>query len=139
MPKHAPKKRSLVGFLADPDLKEQLRQFGEKHEINLSELIRELTQFDPYFLEIIMGYSKRHKMPFSLVIQNMLIKRFAEEAAEDEFHGKPQTRILPEFAHTKDGFITGGELFNRLKDMELNRLRSESKTKPKQVSIENWG
>ena len=55
----------------------------------------------------------------------MLIKRFAFEAAEDEFYGKPQPRKLMEFTHTAEGFLTGGRLFDWLKDIEYNRLGQE--------------
>jgi hypothetical protein len=64
-----------------------------------------------------MGYSKRHRLPPYLVIQNMLIKRFAMEAAEDEFYNKPQPRDLLEFQHTAEGFLTGKVLFNQLKEI----------------------
>lgn len=60
----------------------------------------------------------------SIVAQNMLIERFAEQEAKEEVCG-PEARILPEFMLTTQGMVTGEELFKIRKQMHKNKLISE--------------
>ena len=84
---------SKVQSIAWPDdLYKRIKEKQEAESCRFSDIVRNAVElyvgFDPYFLEIVMGYCERHNLPPHLIIQNMLIRRFAMEAAEDEFHGE---------------------------------------------------
>jgi hypothetical protein len=82
------------------------------------------AMFDPVFIAKIKAMAEATKLPEYLVIQNMIIKRMAEDAADEEVNGvRPQS--LPEFSFTEKGPITGEELFNMLKSREVQRLEAE--------------
>ena len=117
--------KKVLSLQVDEKLKNKIDKFAIESGVSFSQFVRDLIDFDPYFLHLILGYSKRHNLPPYLVIQNMLIKRFAFEAAEDDFYGEPQPRELMEFCHTAEGFLTGEALFDWLKDIEYNRLGQE--------------
>lgn len=124
-------------------IKDREKADGDKFSDVVRTAVEVYLGFDPYFWKIIMGYSERHQLPSHLIIQNMLIKRFAEEAAEDEFHGEPQPRELMEFTHTAEGFLTGGALFDWLKDdvfyyqMGKRKLRTSKKKRQKMVKAKD--
>ena len=120
--------KKVVSLKVDEKLKKKVEKFAKEYGVSFSQFIRDLINFDPYFWKIIVGYSNRHKLPPYLVIQNMLIKRFAQEAAEDEFFGEPQPRDLIEFQHVEEGFLTGKALFIWLKKV----LRDERDQKHRQ-------
>lgn len=82
------------------------------------------AMFDPVFLEKIRGMSEATKIPEYLVIQNMIIKRLADDAADQEIYGK-RPRSLPEFSFTENGPITGAELFEMLKARKIGILEVE--------------
>ena len=124
--------KQVVSLQVDEKLKKKIDKFKDKRGVSFSQFIRDLIDFDPYFLEIIMGYAKRHQLKPYLVIQNMLIKRFAAEAAENEFYDEPVSRDLVEFTHTAEGFLTGQDLFDKLKQIfeyELEQKARGSKRK----------
>ena len=117
--------KQVVSLQVDEKLKKKIDKFKDKQGVSFSQFIRDLIDFDPYFLEIIMGYAKRHELKPYLVIQNMLIKRFAQEAAENQFYGKPQPRDLIEFQHVEEGFLTGKALFIWLKKVLLDETNQK--------------
>lgn len=78
-----------------------------------------MINFDPAFWGRIQSYSKGLNVPEWVVIQNMLIKRFAKEEAEYEVCGEKAT-ILEEFLTLQESsgprMATGKELFKILKE-----------------------
>lgn len=81
-----------------------------------------LAGFDDVFLKKMGRYAARLNIPLFLVMQNMLIKRMAQEAAEAEVWG-PRRRLLDEFMYTSEGTITGEELFRMLKENYIKEER----------------
>jgi len=89
-----------------------------------------LIDFDLVFIKKMQQRAEGLGMPLGIVIQNMIIKRLAEEAAEaevDQERGRePSSRLLPEFVSKKVGDqyepVTGGELFEKLKKQKKKRL-----------------
>ena len=90
--------------------------------LNKSELVMKgismMMNFDEVFLQRIKVFALGLHIPEWLVMQNMIIKRMANEAAEYEVYGGG-TRVLTEFMLVGEGLerrsITGEELFNILK------------------------
>lgn len=109
--------------------KEFLKVVAEKRDhTSLATLIKHAAHlyamFDPVFMEKIRGMSEATKIPEYLVIQNMIIKRLADDAADQEVYGK-RPRSLPEFSFTENGPITGAELFEMLKARKIGILEVE--------------
>ncbi len=88
--------------------------------------VKFFMELDDVFLARMENYAKRLNIPLSLVMQNMLIKRLAKEAAEYEVLG-PSPQLLEEFMFTNQGVITGGELFDMLKKSYLRDIENEGK------------
>lgn len=117
--------KQIVSLQVDEELKKKIDKFADKRG-GFSKFIRDMIDFDPYFLEIITGYSDRHRLAPYLVIQNMMIKRFAYEAAKDLFYGEPQPRDLIEFTHTAEGFLTGRALYELLMETFYYQMGQQS-------------
>ncbi|MDO7786107.1 hypothetical protein [Desulforamulus aquiferis] len=77
-----------------------------------------LLGFDVVFYNRIKKTAKSLNIPVWLVMQNKLIKRFAEDAAKSKVWGG-RKEMLIEFMHTAQGPITGEELFNIIRDMRV--------------------
>ncbi len=106
-----------------------LKIVAEKRDnISLAALMKRganlYAMFDPVFMAKIRGMSEATKLPEYLVIQNMIIRRMAEDAAYHEVHG-PGPRSLREFSFTNEGPITGEPLFNMLKARKVDELEDE--------------
>ncbi len=99
--------------------------------MNRSELILKavdmLMNFDEVFFNRIQKRSNDFNIPEWVVMQNMIIKSMAKDAARAIVWG-PETRMLDEFMIRNDGVearaITGEELFNTLRD---KYIRDEEK------------
>lgn len=106
--------------------KKFLKIVAEKRDgTSLATLIKHAAHlyamFDSFFIEKIRDMSEATKIPEYLVIQNMIIKRLADDVADQEVNGK-QSRSLPEFSFTEKGPITGAELFEMLKSQRVQKL-----------------
>lgn len=101
------------------DIEKKAKDYGlEKSEFILN-AIDMMMNFDEVFFKKIQKYSDGLHIPEWLVLQNMIIKRMAEEAAFYEAWGS-RKKILTEFASGGDDMehqrmFTGEELFNMLK------------------------
>jgi len=112
--------------------------------MNRSELINKavdiLMGFDAVFFKKIQGYSEGLHIPEWLVLENMIIKRMADEAAEIEVYGGG-TRLLDEFMLVGDGAehrsVTGEELFNSLKGQYV--IKYERKLVRQLLGEEKYG
>ncbi|MFN2363162.1 MAG: hypothetical protein ABR596_02600 [Halarsenatibacteraceae bacterium] len=113
---------------------EKLDEKAESLGLNRSELISTaldmIIKFDNEFIKKMQKRAEGLNMPLGYVIQNMIIKRLAEEAAETEVDqelGREYSqRALMEFQSKRVGNsykpITGEELFNDLKARKKKRL-----------------
>ena len=128
-------KREELDKLEDPSVmtalklrkseKEELSKIAEERGTSFSALLREggrlLGDFDPFFLNKISEYSTKFGIKPSMIIQNLIIKQLAYEAAEVEVYGSVD-RIRNEFVYTDEGPITGTKLFEMLKGQYVNDL-----------------
>lgn len=113
------------------DIEAKAKELGmEKSEFILN-AVDMMMNFDEVFLKKIQRYSNGLHIPEWLVIQNMIIKRMADESAEFEVFGTGK-RVLDEFVMAGDEdnhrTITGDELFNHLKKLYIQkyqRMRSD--------------
>lgn len=113
---------SNVDFtLADIDAK--AKKLGLTRTEFLLKSLEMMMGFDLVLIKRIERYSRKLDTPEWLVIQNMLIDRFAEDAAEIEVYGE-RTRVLYEFMKTNEGTLTGEELFGVLKEQKIRSLKS---------------
>jgi hypothetical protein len=103
------------------DVDERAKQFNMSRSALIQMGLEFIMNFDPVLLDKINQLSKALKVPAWLVVQNMLIKRFAQDAARAEMG---QSRIVyDEFLFTSEGVITGEELFEQIKQNEVKRLK----------------
>lgn len=119
------------------DMDEKAKQLGLNRTGFALKGLELMMGFDPVFLSKVENYAKGLNIPTWLVMQNMLIKRFAEESAETEVVGS-SGRPLHEFMFTSEGPVTGEKLFDILKDMkvhELERLKADVLRKRKNKGI----
>lgn len=113
---------------------EQLDEKAESLNMNRSELVsfalNMVMKFDNEFIKKMQKRAEGLNMPVGFVIQNMIIKRLAEEAAEaevnEELSRKHSQKALMEFQSKRVGDnyepVTGEELFNDLKARKKQRL-----------------
>ena len=113
---------------------EQLDEKAESLNMNRSELVsfalNMVMKFDNEFIKKMQKRAEGLNMPVGFVIQNMIIKRLAEEAAEaevnEELNRKHSQKALMEFQSKRVGDsyepVTGEELFNDLKARKKQRL-----------------
>lgn len=120
-----------------PDgLIEKIDQYAKEHGQNKTDFVLKaidmLLNFDEVFFSRVNEYSKGLNIPEWLVIQNMIIKQMAIDAAETEVWG-PLQKPLKEFISVNDGTgyktMTGEELFIMLKkqfvqDNEKEKIRT---------------
>jgi len=101
---------------------EQIDKRASELGLNRSQFVTKallmLVNFDLDFWKKITRYAENLRIPEWLVIQNMLIKRFAREDAEAQVFGR-QSKMLDEFIsfydETGPRTPTGEELYNILK------------------------
>ena len=74
-------------------------------------------------------------IPPALIIQNMLIRRIAEEDAAINVYGQ-SPKLLYEFMDQDGELVTGQELYEKIKSMEENRLRTEYAEKLMKIPFE---
>jgi len=65
--------------------------------------------FDPVFYKKLEIYSHKMKVPMWAALQNMIVRRWAENAAKAAVWGR-NPEILIEFSATEDGIISPAEL-----------------------------
>jgi hypothetical protein len=103
---------------------------AEQHGITRTEYaikaLELLNGFDVALFKQIESYAARFDVPPWLVIQNIIIKRFALDAAESEVLGD-NTTLLREFCESDMGPITVNDLYDTLKqtyihDLEMKRF-----------------
>lgn len=72
-----------------------------------------MCSFDADFYDMINRIATKHKMTTPHVMQCMLIRRIAEDAAKADVWGA-QAKVLPEFTQTSEGPLGAKELYDML-------------------------
>jgi hypothetical protein len=93
-------------------------QLGLSRNQLIIEGIKMMCSWDAQFYKKMKQYSSTFRLPVPLVMQNMLIKRLAEDYAKEQIWGFTG-KIMPEFMFNERGPITGGELFKTLSEMAV--------------------
>ena len=88
-------------------------QLGLSRNQLIIEGIKMMCSWDAQFYKKMKQYSNTFKLPVPLVMQNMLIKRLAEDYAKEQIWGFTG-KVMPEFMFNERGPITGSELFKTL-------------------------
>lgn len=112
---------------ADMDAKaEKMGMTQQELALKGIELILEL---DTSFYKKIEEYAKGLKIPFGIVMQNMIIKQMAKNSAVNKVWG-PAPQILEEFITTDKGTLTGDALFKVLEDLYVRQEKAEKDHRP---------
>ncbi|MCL5290641.1 MAG: hypothetical protein M1489_06415 [Firmicutes bacterium] len=114
----------LPGHMSLEEIDKAAIKHGTSRASFIVKAVEMLMGFDKVFFNKIEAYAKGLNTPVWLVMQNMIIKRMAQEAAEEEVWG-PSSKLLDEFMYTNQGPITGAELFTLL--MDTYSRKEESK------------
>lgn len=93
-------------------------QLGLSRNQLIIEGIKMMCSWDAQFYKKMKQYSSTFRLPVPLVMQNMLIKRLAEDYAKEQIWGFTG-KVMPEFMFNERGPITGGELFKTLSEMAV--------------------
>lgn len=93
-------------------------QLGLSRNQLIIEGIKMMCSWDAQFYKKMKQYSSTFRLPVPLVMQNMLIKRLAEDYAKEQIWGFTG-KVLSEFMFNERGSITGGELFKTLSEMAV--------------------
>ncbi|NLP13485.1 MAG: hypothetical protein GX383_03165 [Clostridium sp.] len=93
-------------------------QLGLSRNQLIIEGIKMICSWNAQFYKKMKQYSNTFRLPVPLVIQNMLIKRLAEDYAKEQIWGFTG-KVLSEFMFNERGSITGGELFKTLSEMAV--------------------
>lgn len=114
------------------DIDKRAKEFGLKKGDFILFAVDFMLNIDDTAWGIISNYSKGLKVPEYLIIQNILIKRAADQAAQMETYGRILDGVLDEFiSNSQDGInwkmLTGEELFNVLKDKYVREYKKEIK------------
>lgn len=118
--------RVVDGYLEKLDTKAQ--KFGMNRTDFVLKALDMLMSFDEIFFKKIQGYSEGLNIPEWLVIQNIIIKRMAQDHAKTEVWG-PSGETLKEFVSVNDGdgykTITGEPLFEMLNELFIKEEEME--------------
>lgn len=116
---------------------------AEKRGITRNEFMTKSIEFmlniDDTAWNMITNYSKGLKVPENVIVQNILIKRAAEQAAQMEAYGRITNGVLDEFISvSKDQetweMLTGEELFKVLKDKYVREYKKQIKDKEEKLN-----
>ena len=143
------KRRFSVVLPADSEwtveeLNDRAEGMGMSRNEFIVKAIDMLMNFDDVFLDEVKKYSQGLKIPEYMVIQNVWLKRIAEEqgtaAAYEEAGWNQPINILDEFIQVTDSkgtrTLTGQELLNVLKDKEYRETKQDIKaTQDKRKSL----
>jgi hypothetical protein len=107
-------------------IEDRAREHGVSQADYLRKAIDLLNGFDVSLFKQIEAYAARFDIASWSVIQNIIIKRFALDAAESDVLGD-NTTLLREFCQTDEGPIDTNDLYNMLKqtyvhDLEMKRF-----------------
>lgn len=111
------------------DVELKAEKYGMSKKDFILNAVDMMMSFDEIFFKKIQKYSNGLHIPEWLVMQNMIIKRIADEAAETEVFGTHR-RVLDEFMMMGEGSerktTTGEELFNILKKIYIKKYEQRA-------------
>lgn len=118
----------LTGDIRLTDIDNRAEELGLNRSKFVNLALEMMVNFDLDFWKRIQKYSEELQVPEWMVIQNLLIKRFALEEAGCELLGhspKPFDEFV--FIQRKDGIkkLTGEQLFDRLKMKYTNEMMAK--------------
>jgi hypothetical protein len=90
----------------------------------VTEGVKMMCAWDKVFYSKMKAYADGLGISMAQVMQNLLIKRLADDAAADTVWGGNRELLL-EFSMTNKGLITGKELFEMLYNDKVNQLYRE--------------
>lgn len=110
------------------DLEAKATAMGMSKSDLILKAVDMMVNFDDEFLKYIKHYSDGLNIPEYLIIQNMIIWRMGEEAAQREVHGS-LIKSLDEFIHVIDDkgprTLTGKELYTVVKNSKVEELKRQ--------------
>lgn len=83
-----------------------------------------MISFDKVFYKKLEAYSEKMKVPMWMALQNMTIKRWAQDAAKTAVWGS-NPEVLIEFSTTEDGTIAQKELYEMAYRMAFDKEAKE--------------
>lgn len=89
---------------------EAAKALGMSRNEMILKAIGMMISFDKVFYKKLEAYSEKMKVPMWTALQNMIIKRWAQDAAKTAVWGN-NTEVLIEFSTTEDGTIAPKELY----------------------------
>jgi hypothetical protein len=116
---------------------ERAKQFGINETDYLIKAAELMNGFDINLFKQIEAYGARFDAPSWLIIQNIIIKRFALDAAESEVLGD-NTTLLREFCENETGPITGNDLYNVLKQAYIHDLEMKRFERIMEFKANDW-
>lgn len=118
------------------DLEAKATAMGMSKSDLILKAVDMMVNFDDDFLKYIKHYSDGLKIPEYMVIQNMIILRMGEEAAQREVHGSLR-KSLDEFIHVIDDkgprTLTGKELYTVVKNSKVEELKRQKEQHDKMM------
>ena len=110
------------------DIEVKAEKYGMSKKDFILNALDMIMGFDETFLKKIKNYSNGLHIPEWLVMQNMIIKRMADESAETTVFGNHQ-KVLDEFMMIGTGVdsrtSTGEELFDILKKQYITQYEKQ--------------
>jgi hypothetical protein len=120
----------MIGFKASPEEKKAIDDRAKERMTSASEVMREgamlWAQLEPVAEDHIRRLANAAGVPLHVVVQNLAIGDMAKKAAESEMHGEAMGPLLPGIwaaDYGKPSVKTGRELFEKLKDEQIRRIK----------------
>jgi len=108
---------------------DKCRQLSEKHECDIEEIYKDAislyANFDSHLMPSVTSLAFKYKVGESKIIQNIIIRYFAEQMAREEVFGETE-RFVPEFLIINNKPYTGIDLFETLKRNFINQFEEKS-------------
>ena len=113
------------------DIDKKAKEFGLKKGDFILFAVDFILNLEKGTLKYIDHYAKGLKIPFHLVVQNLLIDRMAKEDAKSKVYGPGGAESLNMFIHTIDDkgprTLTGKELYEVLKASYIQEFETKKK------------
>lgn len=123
-------KETRISFRATPREQEAWKAAAKVHGLTATDFYKKainfMSGFDLDFLNLMARKSNRLQVPDYLYLQNTVIKRWAQDAAEVLAYDDPVRKVMDEFIHDQDGVITGKRLFGMLRGNYAKHLKQEA-------------
>jgi len=118
------------------DMDEFAKAMGISRNEMILKAIKLMIGLDKVFYRKMESYSKKVKVPMHTAMQNMIIKRWAEDSVKEAVWNKKQ--ILLEFSTTGDEIISPKELYEMIYQITFDN-EAQNKTKLLKEELETKG